>query len=94
MVVLLSILLVFSLVLLIIKSRKLKKLEDFMSVTENDYIVNTYREYCTFKSNSLLTDTISLKDLVHEFFINYDKIVNDYFYPRIGVEESDEENSE
>lgn len=87
----LSFLLLFLIILLIIVSRKYNKLKKRLIITDNDLIANFIKYYDEFKNKVLISDTTELRSVIFTYFSLFDNLVTEYFYPKIGVDESEED---
>lgn len=77
-------------ILLIIKSRKYKKLKNRLEVTDNEFLVDSIRLYDRLKSKSVICDTTEIRGILLDYFNDFDNLVNDYFYPRVADEVKNE----
>lgn len=90
MVIIFSMLSFIFFILFIIKSRKYKKLKNKIEITDSEFLINSIRLYGVLKSNSLKADSTELRNILYDYFTDYDILYNDYFYPRYyGVENED-----
>lgn len=86
-----AILFFITFILLIIKSRKLKKLKNEKYVSDNEFIVNMIHEYDKFKNKAIITDSTEIKSVMYGYFDIFDNLYHEYLYPKLGVEESEED---
>lgn len=88
MVIIFSMLSFVFFILFIIKSRKYKKLKNKIEITDSEFLVDSIRLYDLLKNNSLKADSTELRNVLYDYFTDFDILYNDYFYPRLlGAED-------